>query len=88
MFSSGGRGDFQNLASGPPLSELAFGDFDGDGKTDVFAATPVGGGAQWMFSSGGRGDFQNLASGPALTELRFGDFDGDHKTDVFAVKCP
>jgi hypothetical protein len=89
MMSSGGTSDFENLATGPPLSELAFGDFDGDGKTDVFAVSPIGdGNFQWMMSPGGTGAFRDLAIGPALSELRFGDFDGDGKTDVVAVKCP
>jgi hypothetical protein len=41
MFSSGGIGSGQNLAVGPPpgfgFSNLGFGAFDGDRKTDVFA---------------------------------------------------
>ena len=86
-YSPGGTGSFRNLAVGPALSELGFGDFDGDGKTDVFAVKDIGGGAfQWMYSPGGTGSFRNLAVGPALSGLRFGDFDGDGKTDVFAVK--
>jgi hypothetical protein len=88
MFSSGGAGNFQNLAVGPPLAGLRFGDFDGDGKTDVFAVTPKSGGAhQWMFSSGGAGNFQNLAVGPPLDVLEFGDFDGDRRMDGFSVSC-
>ena len=35
-YSPGGTGSFRNLAVGPALSGLRFGDFDGDGKTDVF----------------------------------------------------
>src|SRR5689334_7181153 len=65
MISSGGTSNFRNLAVGPARSELAFGDFDGDRKTDVFATAPKGGGVyQWMFSSGGAANFQNLAVGP------------------------
>ena len=37
MYSSGGAGNFRNLALGPELSALRFGDFDGDRKTDVFS---------------------------------------------------
>ena len=96
MFSSGGAENFQNLAKGPPLSNIDFGDFDGDGKTDVFSTAPIchapDGAHQWMFSPGGAQNFQNLATGPRLElltheplrmSLRFGDFDGDGKTDVF-----
>jgi hypothetical protein len=30
-----------NLARGPALSGLRFADFDGDGRTDVFATKPL-----------------------------------------------
>lgn len=96
VFSSGGVGEFQKLAKGPAINSIDFGDFDGDGKTDVFATAPVrdapDSAHQWMFSSGGARDFQNLAKGPPLQiltfnpllkSLRFGDFDGDGRTDVF-----
>jgi FG-GAP-like repeat len=87
MFSAGGGANFKNLAVGPPLAGLRFGDFNGDGKTDVFVTEPrPDGTSQWLFSPGGSGDFQKLAVGPAVEGLRFGDFDGDGKTDVFATE--
>jgi hypothetical protein len=80
-YSPSGKGAFQALAIGPAFKGLRFGDFDGDGKTDVFAATSLGNGAyQWKYSSGGTTNFQNLAVGPAVANIRFGDFDGDGKT--------
>ena len=39
LFSSGGAGNFQNLAVGPPLDILEFGDFDGDRRMDVFSVS-------------------------------------------------
>ncbi|MFO1035910.1 MAG: VCBS repeat-containing protein [Geminicoccaceae bacterium] len=81
VYSSGGAKNFQNVAGGYALSKLAFGDFDGDGKTDVFYASPITGGFQWKYSSGGAKTFQNLAQGPYPDG--FGDFDGDGKTDAF-----
>ena len=64
-YSPGGTGRFRNLAVGSALSGLRFGDFDGDGKTDVFAVKDIGGGAfQWMYSPGGTGRFRNLAVEP------------------------
>ena len=60
---------------------LAFGDFDNDGKTDVFRSL----GGQWQFSSGGIGPWTNLASDATpQDELRFGDFNGDGVTDLFS----
>jgi FG-GAP-like repeat len=70
--------------AGDSFLTLHFGDFDADGKTDVFATGPYG---QLLYSSGGVGSYQNLAlvdgatSPPAL-----GRFDGDAKTDVFAAQ--
>ncbi len=68
-----------------PLEELAFGDFNGDGETDVFGVLPRDDGfLQWVYSASGEGSFANLAyAGTPLSDLRFGDFDGDGKTDVF-----
>lgn len=63
-------------------SELGFGDFDGDGKTDVLRAT----GARWYYSPGGTGRWVPAAlAGTTRQNLRFGDFDGDGKTDTFSV---
>ncbi len=66
-----------------PLAGYRFGDFDGDGRTDVFRIS----GSQWQFSSGGAGPWQNLpmVDSTPIDNLRFGDFDGDGITDVFSV---
>ena len=37
LLSSGATENFRKLAVGPPPEGLRFGDFDGDGRTDVFA---------------------------------------------------
>jgi hypothetical protein len=66
------------------IDALRFGDFNGDGKTDVFTLRPPTG--QWLMSSGGEAEYVMLYRDPELTltsQLRFGDFDGDGKTDVF-----
>jgi FG-GAP-like repeat len=60
--------------------EIGVGDFDGDGRDDVFHATGIG----WYFSSGGLAPWQFLTrSALTLSEIGFGDFDGDGFTDVF-----
>jgi FG-GAP-like repeat len=60
--------------------QLGVGDFDGDGKTDVFVAT----GVSWFYSPAGEGAWRFLnASRLRLNQLAFGDFNGDGKTDVF-----
>jgi FG-GAP-like repeat len=88
LFSSGGNADFQEFAKGPPISEIRLGDFDGDGKTDVFFTAALEGSAehQWKFSPGGIGEIKNLRVGPPISKLGFGDFDGDGKTDVFTIR--
>jgi hypothetical protein len=61
--------------------ELAVGDFDGDGCTDVFQAT----GAVWVYAPCGRREWHYLNdSSIRLSGLALGDFDGDGKTDVFS----
>ena len=62
------------------LGDLAFGDFNGDGKTDVFHTSD----GKWGVSYGGSGKWQKLnESSVELGDLAFGDFNGDGKTDVF-----
>jgi len=67
------------------FSTLRFGDFDGDGKSDVFAAHFVSPNQQWVFSSGGTAPYQNLAFASASVFIGLGRFDGDLKTDVFGA---
>jgi hypothetical protein len=65
-----------------PTSDLAVGDFDGDGVDDVFVGTGTG----WWFSSGGRAEWRFLNRMPErASSLRFGDFDGDGRADVLAL---
>ena len=60
--------------------ELGVGDFDNDGRDDVFHATGIG----WYFSSGGVAPWEFLTrSALTLSEVAFGDFDGDGFSDVF-----
>ncbi|GIJ57794.1 hypothetical protein Vau01_053100 [Virgisporangium aurantiacum] len=81
--SSGGTATYAPLAGYTyDASEVGFGDFDGDGKTDVFRAT----GYRWYYSSGGTGRWvPGALSGLRLSQVRFGDFDDVPGTDVFTV---
>ncbi len=62
-----------------PTRELGAGDFDGDGRDDLFLAT----GAAFYVSFAGKTTWRfRAAATESLGELRFGDFDGDRRTDV------
>lgn len=68
--------------------QLASGDFNGDGRTDLFRADPQA--CVWYvsYSQGiSAGPWQVLSSGKCESQavLRFGDFDGDRRTDVFVT---
>lgn len=77
---SGGTQWNQLKVSNSPLQDLAYGDFNGDGKTDVLmssnstAYVSLGGNTNWL-------EWNNTSYD--LTEMRLGDFDGDGKTDLF-----
>jgi len=59
--------------------DLVAGDFDGDGRTDVFVAN----GTAWFFSRAGKRPWEFLhASTKRLHELGFADIDNDAITDV------
>lgn len=60
-------------------TEIATGDFDGDGRTDVFVAT----GTAWFYSRGGVRPWEFLhASNKRTADLAFADVDNDRITDV------
>lgn len=69
--------NFNNPTEG---SLLGVGDFDGDGRQDVFLAT----GAAWYYSPGGEAEWRLLSPDKTdpIYSLLFGDFDGDGRTDV------
>jgi hypothetical protein len=67
-------------SSGITLPNLAFGDFNGDGRTDAFYAN----GIKWYVSHNASTAWQQLnTSDIPLSELAFGDFNADGKTDMF-----
>jgi hypothetical protein len=60
-------------------TELAAGDFDGDGRTDAFVAN----GTAWFMSRAGIQPWELLHESTKLTrELAFADVDNDRRTDV------
>ena len=60
-------------------TEIAAGDFDGDGRTDVFLAN----GTAWFYSRGGIGQWGFLRpSNKRIGDLGFADIDNDGITDV------
>ena len=65
------------------MDNVALGDFDGDGKCDVFYAD----GTTWKISSGGTGAWKTIANSQArLEQLLFGKFDRDTKLDAMMIR--
>jgi len=62
------------------VSDLRFGDFNGDGKTDVFGVV----GNDWMVVYGGSQYWTRLRSRQtdSVANLTVADFDGDGHADV------
>ena len=68
-----------NRFDGDYSGELAAGDFDGDGRDDVFLANGTG----WFFSRAGIRPWEFLRpSNKRVGDLGFADIDNDRRTDV------
>ena len=86
--SDGGSQGFVRAAnSGFQVKDLRFGDFDGDGKTDVFGVVS----GSWSYSKSGSGAWSSgvlQASAPIsdISQLVVADFNGDGIADV-AANC-
>jgi len=67
-----------------PMSALRFGDFDGDGVTDVLAVTS----GRWAISSGAAGSWKriNASLGDAVGGLFIADIDNNNKDDLIRMK--
>ena len=62
------------------INDVDFGDFNGDGETDIFKTES----GKWYASYSGSGSWTQIASSNyTLGQIGFGDFNGDGKTDVF-----
>lgn len=94
-YSPGGAGNFVVLKTLSAVLHTLYGipqigDFDGDGTSDLFVATPrLDGAWQWQYAPGGAGDFIDLNYATVRpADLRLGQFNGSEdglKTDVFAA---
>lgn len=67
-----------------PLSALRFGDFDGDGVTDVLSVQ----GGRWAISSSAAGHWRNLNPnlGDDVRELHIADIDGNNVDDIVRLR--
>ena len=65
------------------LANLGLGDFDGNGRTDVFSQS----GDRWLVSYGGTSGPTLLPAGSniPIKSYGFGDFDGDDKTRAWTT---
>jgi hypothetical protein len=82
-FLKSGREDLVALTTSPvPMKDMRFGDFDGDGKTDIFVTHQ----GQWRVFRGATRQWEvvNTSSKP-IAELLFGEFDRVRGTDVATV---
>jgi FG-GAP-like repeat len=79
-----GTGTWQELASSTiDVSELRFGDIDGDGKTDILRVGPS---KKVMVSYGGTSTWTIVTDAGAKNNfIQVGDFNGDNKTDIIYV---
>lgn len=78
-----GRGPLLPLTVAPvPMRDLRFGDFDGDGRTDVFYTR----GGRWYVWYGATRQWRaTAASDKPVGQLLFGEFDDVRGTDVVGI---
>lgn len=71
-------------SSGFPMSDLRFGDFDGDGVTDVLGVES----GHWAISSGAAGQWSriNPTLGDDVRGLYIADVDNNNKDDIIRLK--
>ncbi len=81
--SYGGNSPWQDLAAyNVTADRVKLGDFNGDGKTDVFTTR----GGKWYISYGGNSSWQYvMTSNVTVDRMELGDFNGDGKTDLFTT---
>ena len=82
---SGSAQGWRHLGSSRvPMNELAFGDFTGDGVTDVLSVQR----GRWAISPSGAGTWQNLnpSLGDGVAGLRFADIDHNNIDDVIRLR--
>jgi hypothetical protein len=84
FISAGGRAAFSEInTSSYRIANLRFGDFDGDGKTDVLGFEA----GRWRISSGAASAWSTQPLNPnqlstSVADLVVGDFDGDGQPDI------
>jgi hypothetical protein len=79
--------DIDALGAGTNRSDVALGDFDGDGDLDVlFSGRDAGGRRLRVYRNNGNGTFDpnqiELAGGVELGDVAWGDFDNDGDLDI------
>lgn len=84
-YARGGRGALIALTSAPvEMRDLRFGDFDGDGKTDIFYTRAN----RWNVWYGATRQWRVVgSSNKPIAQLLFGDFDAVRGTDVVGVNA-
>lgn len=85
-YTTGGNGNWIQLNPSPPttvMTNLHYGDFDGDGKDGIIARDGSG---EWWYVRNGSAPAVSLASvlgSRSVSEVLVGDFTGDGKADVY-----
>jgi hypothetical protein len=94
LYHNNGNGTFTKITSGPVVTDIAsssasgaWGDYDNDGKMDLFVANF--GGPNFLYHNDGNGVFTKITSGAIVTDVgdshgaSWGDYDNDGYLDLF-----
>ncbi len=88
----GGEMTWSNTSSGTPWTDIAAGDFDGDGNDEIAVIRNTK--ASWgnkgypilIVDPGGEMTWSNTSSGTPWADIAAGDFDGDGNDEIAAIR--
>lgn len=97
LYTNDGFGHFTRISTGNPVNDAGYsetaswGDYDKDGKADLYVCNSAGDKRNFLYRNNGSGDFDRIITGSIVTDTRFSrcinwvDIDNDGDADAFVT---